>query len=493
MAAGQYLSLPASSAGLTPASSASSWAFGSWVEASSSLSTGIIVYGIEFAIPTSPAAADTTYEQLFEIGTGSGGAETTKIQIPFSYRADTITSASNGLGYWMPRVFRAYLPEPVVINLGTRVAVRATDSIASAITYRGVKILYRESTPPTVVLNSPSDGGTTTDTTPDLTFTGTDIDKNDIRYNIQVDTVNTFDSQGASITTDTTNGNVATGFNTGPRTVNVSLTIASGVTKLVALVYIWQDVAGTGTVSAINWNTSENLTLISSYRQTGTTMYVAAYYLDSPTSGAHTLATTVTGATDCIKVSAIPLFNTVSGYDQIATSGGNGTSASTSITPSKDNCIIVDALESFGGTTAVEGSTSFYEDTTGSINAASQYYIQTTKASKAMTWSWTTAGDYSHLVISFKSTKAPLLDKISGTDAGFSGSPDNTDPFTSGQLVTYTVQSALTDVTTYYWRVAGIDPNGSNTYGAWATTQSFTVNTSPPATNHNGLTLLGVG
>lgn len=66
------------------------------------------------------------------------------------------------------------------------------------------------------------------------------------------------------------------------------------------------------------------------------------------------------------------------------------------------------------------------------------------------------------------------VDVVSGTDAGFSGSPDNTDPFTSGQQVTYTVQSALS-VGTYYWRVRGIDPSGSNGYGEWSTTRSFDI------------------
>jgi hypothetical protein len=61
----------------------------------------------------------------------------------------------------------------------------------------------------------------------------------------------------------------------------------------------------------------------------------------------------------------------------------------------------------------------------------------------------------------------PLINVVSGTDAGFSGTPDNTDPFTSAQQVTYTVQSALSDGT-YYWRVRGIDPDGTNLYGDWA-------------------------
>lgn len=70
---------------------------------------------------------------------------------------------------------------------------------------------------------------------------------------------------------------------------------------------------------------------------------------------------------------------------------------------------------------------------------------------------------------------SPLLNKVSGTDAGFSGTPDNSDPFASAQAVTYTVQSALNNSTVYYWRVRGLDPSGSNAYGSWATTRSFTT------------------
>jgi len=70
----------------------------------------------------------------------------------------------------------------------------------------------------------------------------------------------------------------------------------------------------------------------------------------------------------------------------------------------------------------------------------------------------------------------PLVEgAVSSVDtAAFTGSPDNSDPFASGQAVTYTVQSALS-LTTYYWRVKGIDPSGSNTWGSWATARSFTV------------------
>lgn len=75
-----------------------------------------------------------------------------------------------------------------------------------------------------------------------------------------------------------------------------------------------------------------------------------------------------------------------------------------------------------------------------------------------------------------------ILDKLSNTDSGFTDITNggDTDPFASGDQIGYTIQAgdALTNGTTYYWRVRGIDPSGSNTYGAWSSTRSFTVSTS---------------
>jgi hypothetical protein len=76
---------------------------------------------------------------------------------------------------------------------------------------------------------------------------------------------------------------------------------------------------------------------------------------------------------------------------------------------------------------------------------------------------------------------SPLIDALSASNAGFADitTPAHTDPFTSGEQIGYTVQSALTNNTTYYWRVRGKDPSGSNTWGSWSSTQTFYVDTSP--------------
>ena len=52
------------------------------------------------------------------------------------------------------------------------------------------------------------------------------------------------------------------------------------------------------------------------------------------------------------------------------------------------------------------------------------------------------------------------------------------DPFVAGDEMQFHLTAPLTNNTTYYWRVRGKDPAGSNAYGVWSTVQSFTASTS---------------
>lgn len=67
----------------------------------------------------------------------------------------------------------------------------------------------------------------------------------------------------------------------------------------------------------------------------------------------------------------------------------------------------------------------------------------------------------------------------SGTDSGFENitTPADTAPYNVADTISFTFP-ALTNSTTYFYRVRAIDPSGSNTYGDWSATKSFTVNTS---------------
>ncbi|MBU0847197.1 DUF2341 domain-containing protein, partial [Patescibacteria group bacterium] len=69
---------------------------------------------------------------------------------------------------------------------------------------------------------------------------------------------------------------------------------------------------------------------------------------------------------------------------------------------------------------------------------------------------------------------------VSDTDAGFSNitTPADTDPFNSGDTISYIFQSALTTDTTYYYKIRAKDPGGSNTYGDFSSIRSFTIDSS---------------
>lgn len=80
---------------------------------------------------------------------------------------------------------------------------------------------------------------------------------------------------------------------------------------------------------------------------------------------------------------------------------------------------------------------------------------------------------------------SPILDKTSDVHSGFVNTVDggDTDPFTSGQKVSYTVQGAdALAPGTYYWRVKGKDPAGTNAYGSYSAIRSFLVKGLPTVT-----------
>lgn len=124
-------------AGAAPVSSASAWTFGSAVTLHDALPQDIHVYGLQFQNTDIPAL-DVNQEILFEITVGG----TTKLQIPFNMKADTLV----GYDFASGSSIKFFLPEPYVIPAGSAVAVKVTDSIAAALTYNGVKLLYMEPT-----------------------------------------------------------------------------------------------------------------------------------------------------------------------------------------------------------------------------------------------------------------------------------------------------------------------------------------------------------
>lgn len=75
------------------------------------------------------------------------------------------------------------------------------------------------------------------------------------------------------------------------------------------------------------------------------------------------------------------------------------------------------------------------------------------------------------------------LSALSALDAGFVNEDDggDTDPFTSGEQIGYTLQAGdALDEGDYYWRVRGKDPAGTNDWGDWTESRQFSVDLSSP-------------
>lgn len=78
-------------------------------------------------------------------------------------------------------------------------------------------------------------------------------------------------------------------------------------------------------------------------------------------------------------------------------------------------------------------------------------------------------------VNTFDSGNLQTFDETS-SQTGWSGQDTQTSTaYTSGSTATYTVQSALSYGTTYYWRAAAIDPGGINSFSSYSTSRSFTT------------------
>lgn len=78
-----------------------------------------------------------------------------------------------------------------------------------------------------------------------------------------------------------------------------------------------------------------------------------------------------------------------------------------------------------------------------------------------------------------------IVDALSDTDPGFLNEDDNpdTDPFTAGDQISYTVQSDLTDLTSYTWRVRCNDPGGAATWSAWSAYRTFDISLPVPGSS----------
>lgn len=319
--------------------------------------------------------------------------------------------------------------------VGTVSSVVISATLGAAHTGSTYMVRLRENSAPTVVLNTPSDGATAQSNTPTLSFTGTDFDSNAIEYNVQIDTVNTFDSIPLGFTLKSIAVKL---YKVGNPTDNVSINLISDSINGTVL-GTTGTLAGTTVTGTSTWYT---FVLATPVILSATTKYYFSVNRSSVADGGnyYMISNKNTG--------------------NIYTLGGTYFSSS--------------------GVWGSEGTVSdlafiIYDDTDTAIitqglaDTSSEIYGLGAASSERAGQSFTV------------NLNNPSLSFFSVTDLGFTAGH----PFASGVQKSYTVQSALNDATTYYWRVRGVDPTGGNVYGAWSSVYSFTTIAGSPTYNES--------
>lgn len=368
---------------------------------------------------------------------------------------------------------------------GTSIAWGGT----SASAHCEIAVELQFNTAPTVVLNTPADTATAISTTPDLAFTGTDADADTIEYEVEVDTVNTFGSYAtpAIVQTKSSSTSVAASqtatWNSNTTTGNLIVVVLYTAFQTFSVVSSITD-SQSNTYTKIDNGTDNNPDIEFWYAKNitgGTTPTITATF---------SAGTQVTAfiAREYSGIDPNPLDAHVIGTTTGTSPASSGNTSATTVTNELvvGYAIASNATPTFGAGTGY-GNLNTFAISGGDL--ALEDKIVTSTGTQAATFTMGVAISVTVGVATFKAAfSSPLIDKFSVTpDATFTDVTNgaHTHPFPSGEQVKYTVQAGdiLTASTVYYWRVRGIDTAGANTYGAWATTQSFTTGAGNKSTN----------
>lgn len=133
----KLLSYPNTANGLSLVTTAIAWAYSDWKPLAKVIPLNIDIISLRFLF-TPIMTADTTYEQLYEIGINQGSGIVTTIQLPISLRNDTAVGFYNTPD-------SIFLSEPYTVIAGASIYVRVATSVASAKTINGIKLQYQAS------------------------------------------------------------------------------------------------------------------------------------------------------------------------------------------------------------------------------------------------------------------------------------------------------------------------------------------------------------
>jgi len=462
-------------------------------------------------------------------------------------------------------------------------------SVTHSVDY--VKLTVDYNAPPNApTLSSPADIATGVSTTPELDFSATDPDSDAISYEVQVDTVNTFDSQAGSTIdsySETNQSSETASLGTIDTGEGQSFT-GNGSVLGSAKWYLRKTTSATGNaVAKIYAHTG---TFGSGGTPTGAALAVSGNFdVSTLTSSLQLITFTFSGANQIVLANGTHYFLTIeyggSGFPIIVgkdttspTATGNGAflSGGTWSSATEDNCFYVvgtsaplidklsasdtgfvdvtngadtdpfasgDQIQYFTGVgldtyyfnasisgptdaqgvwtniaNAFDGSTSTSATTSTVVSGTSNYLVGTgtTAPTSGGTIIWVrarvfadagTGATWSSYTTLFVPTGGWTWSKVNGLTAKIRkntsvGPSTNVGPeiYDGATLLGIPVNAAsgnntvavyrlevevassggsgstsLSSGTTYYWRVRGKDPSGSNTFGSWSSIKSFTT------------------
>src|SRR5215471_9045052 len=346
-------------------------------------------------------------------------------------------------------------------------------------------LIYFQSAP-VCLLNSPADGATT-GTKPVLQFTGTDQDGDDITYEVQISNNNTFIDTPDKIS----------GLKAWWKADSLGLTDGTAVSS-------WGDSSASGI--ALTQATSANQPIFKTNILNGNpvvrfdgiddrlraastlglsqpnTIFIVVGNWNSSTAGNLVDVATGDGARQLVAYdTGVALgFYAGTGFVSDAPATHPGYICISALFNGASSTINVNGTQVLTGN---PGSNGLGQPTIGSDggNAFGGDIAEIIVFNRALT-----AAERANVEnylgnkygIQTSGTSAPFFDKFSATDTGFTNtiSGGDLDPFTQNNQIAYAVSSGvLTAGNTYYWRVRGKDPAGSNSWGDWAVTRSFTA------------------
>ncbi len=282
-------------------------------------------------------------------------------------------------------------------------------------------------------------------------------------------------ASSSSITLDATSTSITNGYNS-TITKTWTHTISSGSNRLLVLsADLWQDVAGTGSITSASYNGAA-LTKATSTLSTG--MESEIWYLVNPSSGAHTVSVTVTGDTDAIKLNASTFTGAAqsSALDVSSTAIGTSGNPSISATTATANDAIVATLSRYSTTDATTSRTSLYKDITGSTFGAASYQVATSTGSYSDTYTGSAGQDWSMVMAGFKpntttssvATTSSFTYDNNGNMLTASSTILSTNTWDYNNRLTQVVSNSATSTYAY-------DPSGQRVKMTVATTSSATT------------------